>query len=176
MIRTLGGAAIAVFIVLFATVLPVFAHSELVTSDPADGATIQTPYTLTGTFSEDLDPNPEHSFMRVQSAGGDVLASGGVDPGIATVMKVDIPALDQGEYTVRWQTTTLDDNGVERGTFTFDVSAQATPTVLVSITQIPLEPIPGSPSGYGGEAVLALVLGVVAIASIAIFLFTRRRR
>jgi methionine-rich copper-binding protein CopC len=165
-------ASIAAFLLLFAAVVPALAHSELVTSDPTDGATIQTPYTLKGTFSEDMDPNPEHSFMRVQTAGGDVVAFGGVDPDDATVMTVDIPALDPGEYTVRWQTTTLDDNGVERGTFTFKVGA---PTATTAPTPSP-KPSPGQPAAVGNDIVFALVLAVIVIGAIAIFLFTRRRR
>ncbi len=45
---------------------------------PADGETIQTPYRLTATFTEEFDP--ERSFVRVQDATGAVVAEGGVSP------------------------------------------------------------------------------------------------
>ena len=48
---------------------PGLAHAELEESDPADGATITTPYTLTATFSEEFDP--DRSFIRVRGPAGD---------------------------------------------------------------------------------------------------------
>ena len=98
----------------------VLAHAELEESDPADGATITTPYTMTATFSEEFDP--DRSFIRVRGPSGDIVAEGGQDPDDPTMMTVDLPELPPGEYTAGWQTVTADDNGVEDGTFTFTVA------------------------------------------------------
>jgi len=173
--------------------LPALAHAELVESDPADGATIETPYTLTATFSEDFSADPDQSFIRVQDAGGDIVAEGGHSDQAAT-MTAELPALPAGEYTVRWQTTTADDNGTERGTFTFLVEASPTPgatppltdepdaSATPSPTQAP-SPAPsasptvsnGSSTGVGTDVLVALVIAVGAVGGLAYFLLRRSR-
>jgi methionine-rich copper-binding protein CopC len=181
-------------------VVPAAAHAELEESDPADGETITTPYTLTATFSEDFSPNPDQSFMRVQNGAEDIVASGGHDDQGAT-MTVELPALPPGEYTVFWQTTTVDDNGVERGTFSFTVGASPTPapsptsqpTEAPSATSTPMAPAtlvptptqiltpipsgePGTGSSNGGtDVLLALAAGIAIVGILAYFLVHRSR-
>ena len=177
---TIRSASVAALVLLFLSVSGVAAHAELVSSDPADGETIETPFTLTATFSEEFASDTERSFIRVQDAGGDIVASGGQSPEDATMMTVDLPALDPGEYTVRWQTTTEDDNGVERGTFTFNVAAAATPapTATPGATPAPIATPGGSNSqstGSGNDVRLALAIGVLIVGVIAFFLVRRSR-
>jgi LPXTG-motif cell wall-anchored protein len=196
--RTISGAAGAAFLAMLMSVSTVAAHAELVSSDPADGETIETPFTLTATFSEEFASDTERSFIRVQDAGGDIVASGGQSPDDATMMTVELPALEPGEYTVRWQTTTEDDNGVERGTFTFNVAAAATaaptatpiptrttgastPPVATQTPGVTPTPIP-TPNGSGGtstgssnDVLLALAIGVLIVGVIAFFLVRRSR-
>jgi copper resistance protein C len=123
-------AAAAMLALLVAAVLPagVGAHSELVTSDPADGATLtDTPREISGDFSEELDA--ARSVMELRAPDGSVLATGRVPAGgPATRMAiVDLPEIAAGAYEVRWTTVTADDDGVERGTFRFTLVA-ATPS------------------------------------------------
>lgn len=194
--RKITGAAAAALLMLLFSVSAVAAHAELEESDPADGATIETPYTLTATFSEEFNADPEVSFIRVQDASGAVVASGGQSPDDPTMMTADLPALEPGEYTVRWQTTTEDDNGTERGTFTFNVAAAATPSPRPTATPAASAPpsAPASspsaaptptatPNGSNGattggsnDVLLALIIGLVVIGAIAAFLFSRSRR
>ena len=193
-LRALVGACLLALIVVF----PVVGHAELEESDPADGGTITTPYTLTATFSEEFNPDPEASFIRVQDAAGEVVAEGGHDDA-ANQMSVALPALEPGEYTARWQTTTIDDNGVERGTFTFTVAASPTPaptptagptngpgataavTPPAASTPIPAPTpsatptTPGGSTGGGNDVLIALAIGV-AIAGILAFFLVRRSR
>lgn len=173
-------------------------HAELVESDPADGETIETPYMLTSTFSEEFDPNPQRSFVVVEDSAGDEVALGGVSEDDPTMMTVDLPELEPGEYTVRWQTTTPDDQGVERGTFMFNVAAPTpaptanptppsvptpsgpaasplSPTEGPAPTATPIGPIGQLPTA-GNDVLLALVLAGVVIGAIALFLFARSRR
>ena len=128
MTHRFAGALVAATLLVFLSTVSVFAHAELVESDPADGETIQTPYTLFALFSQEMDPNRQRSFIRVLNADGIEVASGGVHPDDPTQMFAELPLLEPGEYTVRWQTTTPDDNGVERGTYAFDVIPPALPT------------------------------------------------
>ena len=186
------GVVVAAFLVLL-TAVPALAHAELEESDPADGSTITTPYELTATFSEEFDP--DRSFIRVRGPSGDIVAEGGQDPDDPTMMTVDLPELPPGEYTAGWQTVTPDDNGVEDGTFSFTVAAQATPspsatptpTVRASASARPsLAPTPtpsaaptpitgGPPTASGNDVVLALAIAAVVLLGLGIYLFTRRR-
>jgi len=123
-------ALAAALSLLLAVLLPaaVGAHSELVSSDPADGAMLTgPPLEISGDFSEELDTT--RSVMELRAPAGGVLATGRVpDGGPATRMAiVDLPAFAPGTYEVRWTTVTADDDGVERGTFTFTLLA-ATPS------------------------------------------------
>ncbi len=194
LIRAVGAACL---FTLLAVGL-VLAHAHLEESDPADGETITTPYTLSAQFSEEFDP--DRSFIRVVDSGGTRVAEGGMDPDEPTMMTVELPELEPGEYEARWQTVTPDDNGVERGTFSFTVatpptpspsaepttapSATTGPTASVAPTASPTaptspsaspEPVDGAPSASGSDVVLALVLAAVAIGAVLLFIFARRR-
>ncbi len=176
------------------------AHSELVTSDPADGATLATlPTAITGDFSEEVDPG--RSSMELRGPDGARVATGGVPAdGPATRMTiVDLPALGPGTYEVRWTTVTPDDAGVERGTFAFTLAEAspspapattpptapgasaapgssapiATPTPAPSPAPTPA-PAPEPASGAADMLVPILVLGAVLVGGAALFL--RRRR
>lgn len=163
-------AAAAALLPLLFSVSAVAAHAELEESDPTDGATIETPYVLTATFSEEFNADTEVSFIRVQDASGAVVATGGQSADDPTTMTVDLPALEPGEYTVRWQTTTKDDNGTERGTFTFNVPPAApTPNAAPNGSN-------GGTTGSSNDVFLALIVGLVVVADIAAFLFSRSRR
>ena len=123
-------ALAAALSLLLAVLLPaaVGAHSELVSSDPADGAMLTgPPLEISGDFSEELDTT--RSVMELRAPAGGVLATGRVpDGGPATRMAiVDLPVFAPGTFEVRWTTVTADDDGVERGTFTFTLLA-ATPS------------------------------------------------
>jgi copper resistance protein C len=165
-----------------------FAHASLVESDPADGATIQTPYTLSATYDEELTPNG--SGIIVKNAAGDEVATGTVSEDDDKVMTVDLPSLPPGEYVARWTAVTADDLGVTRGEITFMVAAAATPTpkptataapsatATVSPTASPAPPTPMATEPPGGkqpvvgsnDALIALVIAAVVIAGIAIYL------
>ena len=202
MTTLLRGAVVAAFLVLL-TAVPVLAHADLEESDPADGATISTPYELTATFSEEFDP--DRSFIRVRGPSGDIVAEGGQDPDDPTMMTVDLPELPPGEYTAGWQTVTLDDSGVEDDTFTFSVTQgggpgatfTAAPSIVPSATarasattRPSLAPTPPSsaaptpaptastgvpPSASGNDILLALAIAAVVLLGLGIYLFTRRR-
>lgn len=145
-------AAAAVLSLLLAVLLPaaVGAHSELVSSSPADRATLAVPpLEVSGDFSEELDTT--RSVMELRAPGGRVVATGRVPgEGQATRMTIaDLPALDPGTYEVRWTTVTADDDGVERGTFTFTIEAarpSASPTAEPSTTTTPTAPSFATPA------------------------------
>lgn len=194
-------ATAAVLALLLVLLLPaaVGAHSELVSSNPADGATLTVPpLEVSGDFSEELDAT--RSVMELRVPGGDVVAIGRVPgDGPATRMEiVDLPALDPGTYEVRWTTITADDDGVERGTFTFTVvptsrpsasptaelptttaatapsSATSAATAPTSAPRPTAAPSPGTGSTTGDLLVPVAILVGVLVAGAAWLL--RRRR
>lgn len=136
--RAATAAALATILIL-ATATTALAHAELTTSTPADGAVLGVPPSaVVATYSEAIDP--ARSSLVVLDASGAEVAHGGVDPTDATnkTMKVQLAALSPGRYTVRWTTVTSDDNGVERGTFSFTVAASLTPPPLTPAAGIPI--------------------------------------
>jgi len=75
-------------------------HAELEESDPADGETIATPYTLIATFSEPLVS--DRSGIEIYELGdGAELARGRISEGDSTVIQVDLE-LSNGEYVAHW--------------------------------------------------------------------------
>jgi methionine-rich copper-binding protein CopC len=203
MTRTLT-AIVAACLLTMLLALPAAAHAELEESDPADGETITTPYTLTATFSEEFDL--ARSFVRIQNAAGVLVAEGGVSDDDPLTMVVELPELPPGEYTAFWQTVTPDDNGREDGTFTFIVAPSPTPeptptrapteapgstatpappaSATPAATPVPTpQPTPaatptgsnGSASGSGTDVLIALAVGVVVVGALGYFLVRRSR-
>jgi methionine-rich copper-binding protein CopC len=118
-------------------------HSELISSSPSDGDVRSVaPVEITGLFTEPVDP--DRSSMELRGPDGGRLARGGVpDGGPRTRMTIPgLPPLAPGRYEVRWTTVTPDDDGVERGRFTFTVAEPtpapptATPTVAPTATPV----------------------------------------
>jgi methionine-rich copper-binding protein CopC len=156
--------AIAALGVLAMTAL---GHAKLVSSDPADGATIKTPHTLTATFDEELTPNG--SSIVVESSAGSPVVSGTVSTADDKVMTAELPQLQDGQYTVLWTAVTADDNAVERGMYHFSVGTVGSPVPT---------PAPASTqgTGSGNDLLLPLALVVVAVAAVAGFFLYRNRR
>ena len=136
----LAGALLAL-----AAVGPVLGHAELVSSDPADKAVLDTPPTvITLTFDEGVVGK---SSFKLIGPGGDTIGTGGPAKDGDVTMTLDGLALAPGAYTIEW-TSVADDGDVERGTLTFTVNeptpAPATPTPAPSqaSTAPSAEPLP----------------------------------
>lgn len=160
-------AAVAALLAIAALPAVVFGHADLETSDPADGATITTPYTLTATFAEETDP--AQSTLIVENSAGAQVAAGTVNSDNHTKMTAQLPALPGGTYTVRWTTVTPDDNGVERGTFTFSVGSTVS-------TPAPTGPPTGGATGSGSDVLIAVGLAAALIVAVVAFVIVRGRR
>lgn len=112
------------------------AHAELLSTDPADGATVEgSPTEISATFNEAL--SAEGSGLSLRDAAGQRIAVGDVDPDDEERLVItDVPDLAPGEYEARW-TARSDDGHLERGTWTFTVVAPATPTPAPTPTPSP---------------------------------------
>ncbi|CAM3505822.1 copper resistance CopC family protein [Stackebrandtia soli] len=127
----------AAFAVLFGPA-PAWAHAQLLSSDPADGAALDdAPDTITLTFSEELDP--ASTQLAVVIPGGDTLI---LDPAIfdgdEVTQAVTLPVA--GEYTVSYRLVSVDGHPVE-GTLQFSVAS-----VPPGNADAPRSPAPGATS------------------------------
>jgi methionine-rich copper-binding protein CopC len=182
--RGLLGAALLAGLVALTMPGPAAAHSTLLTANPAAGSTLaSSPATITGDFSEPVDP--ARSALELRGPDGASIAKGSVPAGgVPTRMVIsDVPLLVAGRYEVRWTTVTPDDGGVERGTYTFDVTAAAgTPARSAApgaasggppFAGSTPAPAPVEPAGVGEILVPIVILGLVLVAGAA-FLLRRR--
>ena len=117
MSRTIGRAGPLALVAALAALLvvgaiPVLAHAELVSSDPADGAQLaDPPTTVTLVFSEGLDAS--RSSFRLNKDGANI-GVGTVAANGDTEMTLTGLALEPGDYLIRW-TSAADDGHLERG-------------------------------------------------------------
>jgi methionine-rich copper-binding protein CopC len=98
-----------------------FAHAHLVRSTPAEGGAVKTaPSEVTLKFNERLEPAFSSAIIR-DAAGKQVdKADAHVDKSDRTVVRVSLPPLDPGVYTVEWRAMSSDTHKVN-GNFTFRV-------------------------------------------------------
>ncbi|HEY7589872.1 MAG TPA: copper resistance CopC family protein [Candidatus Limnocylindrales bacterium] len=182
--RASSRAALLAVALLLLAALPAAAHAELVSADPANGATVQGPFDrpIVLTFSEDLASG---SKADLKAADGKTLDSAAVAGRRMTITLAS--PLDAGTYTIQW-TSVADDGHVERGAVTFTVtpppptpiptpSATAAPTPTASPTPMP-SPTPsgggGTPAGGTADVLLPLLGVVIAVAALGAFLLRRR--
>lgn len=169
-----------------------FAHDRLVSSDPADGAQLDTaPQAITLTFSDTpLDVSPQ---VRVTGADGTVIADGApeIDGTTATLpLPNGVPA---GRTTVQWRVVSADGHPIE-GQFGFDVaqgssssssaapSSSQTPSASSARSSAPAAPSTSATStqkaatGLNPLIVAGIVSALVLAVAIALIVLGRRRR
>lgn len=113
----------AILLTQLVGVLPAYAHASLVSTNPADGATVRTlPTEMSATFSENLGTP---AYLVVTASNGDDVTNG--EP---TVLDdaVSVPLKDpgiRGEYSVSYRVVSADGHPIE-GTLTFTVATGET--------------------------------------------------
>jgi copper resistance protein C len=117
--------ALALLVSLGVKTTPSEAHAALVSSVPAQRATVTSPPPrVVLTFNERLEP----AFTRVSvwdASGQQVdLKDGAVDPGNSKVVTVSLPPLRPGRYTIRYRVLSVDGHIVE-SSFFFSVAPPA---------------------------------------------------
>ena len=194
--RILAAGALALAVLTPGALLAptALAHSELVASDPADGATLDAaPTTVSFTFNEPLMPD----FVRFvatdpSGATGDLPVSS-VEGPTATIDWP--PAAPGGEWRVNYRVVSQDGHPIEGGiTFSYAAASpmpsptsaaptSASPTSAPPTSAPPTSAVP-SPStspaadtsgGASGLLIAGLAVGAIVIIGIAIALVARRR-
>ncbi len=175
--RLLVTLATAAFLVLPAAAAQ--AHVALESSDPANGATVQSvPAKIGLTF--DHTPIAINSIVRVEDSTGTDQADGGVeivDNHVTQAVKAGAPA---GKYTVVWRVVSSDGHPIE-GTFSFTAnspgnSAGAAGTASASATagsagtssDAPTTAAPAQAGTQSGQVPWALVVGIAGVLVLAL--------
>jgi methionine-rich copper-binding protein CopC len=201
--RHRSAASLGAMILLIGSMLlpaGVLAHAELEATVPADAAAVEgSPIEISATFSEALAI--DGSSLTLRDASGGELATGGLDPADQARLLIDpVPELAPGDYEVQWAAAT-DDGHLERGTWTFSVTAAPTPssspapsptaapsatatdapsptsTAALSPTVAPSpSPDGGSSAGDTSDVILPIIIALALVAIVGGFLLTRRGR
>jgi copper transport protein len=160
--RAVCAFAAGLTLATFVGVGRVSAHAELLTSDPAPGAVLDTaPKRITLTFTEPVEISLG-GIRLFNGAGNSIDVSTARHPdGDDTVVEVDLPTLDNGSYIVDWRVVSADSHPVHAA-FTFQVGPES------NLESGLLDQIVGS-SGTGKTARIGLIVSrSLVTASIAI--------
>ena len=106
---------------LLFTIAAALAHAHLRRSEPIAGSTVHgSPCEVKLWFTEALEP--AYSTIKVAGDDGKQVDRGdvSVEPKDHKILKVSVPSLSLGIYTVIWQVTSVDTHKTE-GKFTFKV-------------------------------------------------------
>ncbi|MEZ5667896.1 MAG: copper resistance protein CopC [Alphaproteobacteria bacterium] len=95
------------------------AHASLVSSDPADGASVPPPAALSLAFSESLSLT---HLVLTDAAALEIDTGFAVDSHPAPAFSVPLPALAPGTYRVEWRGLS-DDGHPAEGAFAFTVQS-----------------------------------------------------
>jgi streptogramin lyase/putative copper export protein/methionine-rich copper-binding protein CopC len=100
---------------------PVYAHANLIRSDPAANSILPTPpHQVTLYFTEQLEPKLSGAAVY-DSNGKEVDMGYSVSPTGATILIVSLPTLPSGVYTVSWYAISAVDGHHTSGSFSFGV-------------------------------------------------------
>jgi methionine-rich copper-binding protein CopC len=144
--------SLVIIIVALAAPASVFAHSELETATPADGAVLTAPPAeIVLTFSAAL--NPSKSSITLRDPSGTQISKSGVDPENDTVMRLTPPTLEPGTYEIQW-TSVAEDGDLLRDTLHFQLTAPITPAPTPSPSAAPSAAPSVSPSPLASPSLI----------------------
>lgn len=165
---------------LLAVAGPAAAHTELISSDPSDGAVLTAaPAAVSFTFSEAL--LPDTTTISVNDADGTVIASTPVEPDGATVSAPWPADASAGTFQVAYRVVAQDGHPLT-GTITITIEAAASspgapaasPSPAATATQSPVGE-PAEPArGMAGALVVTVLIAVVVLAIVAAVVIWRR--
>ncbi|HEX2064272.1 MAG TPA: copper resistance CopC family protein [Acidimicrobiales bacterium] len=170
-VARLAALAAAVAVALVALAAPAGAHALLQRSDPLDGARLdEPPAAVTLEFTE--PPEPALSAISVLDRSGAELQEGKASPlpDDPLALRVNLPPLEQGVYTVVWRVVSQVDGHPTAGTFAFGVGVSPLQVGGPPVAQQPHAPeaSPLEMAGRWGLFVgLGLLLGAAWVGALA---------
>jgi len=109
------------FLLSIGFISPVYAHANLVKSDPPPNSVLQTsPRQITLVFSEQVEPKFTEGLVY-DSNGKRVDNGYSIDTKDPTIMAISLPDLPSGVYTVVWKAVSATDGHFTSGSFPFGV-------------------------------------------------------
>jgi methionine-rich copper-binding protein CopC len=181
---------------MFAMPVVAFAHAELESASPPDGAVLSAPPTeIVLTFTEALDPVKSHTELI--GPDGSQVAAGGVDPDNEKAMRIDPPELAPATYEIRSTAVAAHDGALKREQLTFRIeapspsptstpapSASAAPSASPSASaSVPPSAAPspapsagGDTTASGGDVILPILAALAVIFLLGLFLLRGRSR
>jgi methionine-rich copper-binding protein CopC len=131
-------------------------HARLLSTAPADGATLDTVEAVTMTFNE--EPNPTFVQVRVTGPdGSETTGSPEVDG--TTVRQTVVTDLPAGEHTVTFRVVSVDGHPIS-GTFSFETTEGPTPGAAPSVS--PTQETPAAPAPTGSVPAVSAPADTVA--------------
>ncbi|MDQ4130468.1 MAG: copper resistance protein CopC, partial [Actinomycetota bacterium] len=152
-------ASFALFVV--APAAPASAHALLRTSEPADGARVETaPSLVTLVFTE--QPEPGLASVQVLDPSGGSVERGPPEPvaGNPLSLRVPLKPLPEGAYTVAWRVVSRVDGHVTAGAVAFGVGVAPKDVASTGVGRV-LQAPPPSPLEVVGR--VAFLAGLVAL-------------
>jgi copper transport protein len=173
-LTAVAAASLLAAVVCVATPLPAHAHAVLTASSPGDGASVeQPPSEVLLTFNE--APDPALSMVQLLDSSGTPQGVGKVEavPGQPTRLRVPLPRLSQGTYTVTWRTTSSADGHTTAGAVAFGVGVAAPAAGSEGVAAVVASPAPtvaavmGRWLFYVGVVLMlgAAVVGVIVVST-----------
>lgn len=155
------------------TAAPAAAHTELVSSDPADGQSLsEPPDELTLRFGEDLLPAGAELVAKDASGARVDLGQPEVD---GATLSASWPAeAAGGDYTVAYRAVAGDGHPLE-GTFGFRITEPEQPEAAPAVSASPATaPQPADPDSGGTPNLAIPVLFVAALLAVGFFVWRSR--
>ena len=160
--RLVGGALPSLLLLLLMAPAAALGHTELVASDPSDGAVlVESPGAVVLTFSGEL--SPDGSGFEVIGPDGEVAGSGSLDLDVAdrNVLRGTMASSASGSFTINWTSAAIDGHEAA-GELTFAVEAAVDPTPDTALASPASAP--------------ALIVGLLLVAAAAALTGRRLRR
>jgi len=111
-----------VFLCLLVGVSPIWAHANLLRSDPAPSATLDSaPQAISLWFTEALEPDFSRILLLDGKGGTVITPASVVDPADAKHMTLMPGSLPDGVYTVSWRSISAADGHSTSGSYAFAV-------------------------------------------------------
>jgi methionine-rich copper-binding protein CopC len=144
-LRTTATIIIALLVIVGLVAPAVLAHAQLLSSSPADGASLPTTDEVSLTFNEDIDP----AFVEIVAEGADGDVTDG-DPVVAgRVVTQPISPAASGPHTVTYRVVSRDGHPVSGSvSFTLTQVPAGTPSAGATgatTTEVPQTPAPATP-------------------------------
>lgn len=150
------------FLLLIVGVAPVFAHANLLRSDPPASATLdRAPAVISLWFSEPVEP--DFSSINLLDGKGSAVKTpaSAIDPADQKHMMLAPGSLPDGVYTVSWRAISAADGHATNGSFAFAVGSV---TGLAALAAPDTETIPPLSAPVRWFDILALTLAVGSVA------------